>query len=120
MVALAIVPIGNFVFGGGALNLDSVLIVALQATTVGVAGFSATHRAKLALWKSALAGVVVFFVGQLVICLWFVVDGQLESCIQVARGFAMLVWLPAIVGLVGGLLGIVMGRKGERSRRLLD
>ena len=113
MVCLAILPIANYKFGGGLMPHGLIYLI-IRVLVVASAGFLVTYRTKLGVPAAAGAGAIMLFVEQLTVALWFLVDGQPQSIIAVARGFALFVAVAAIVGVLGGLAGKAWGNR-ERA-----
>ena len=104
MVCLAILPIANYKFGVGLMPHGLIYLI-IRVLVVASAGFLVTYRTRLGLPAAAGVGAIMFFVEQLTVALWFMVDGQPQSVIGIARSFALLVAVAAIVGALGGLAG---------------
>jgi hypothetical protein len=77
--------------------------VALTAT----AGYVATRR-RFGLWTAVAAGAIVYFADHVLVKgIWFLVTDDLLAAAGVLVSFVMFVWVPAIIGFLGGLLGKV-------------
>ena len=103
---IAIWPIANFKFGGTLWMLHGVALLALRLLLVAVAGFLVTYRTPRSLWAAGAAGVIMFFVEQVAVnAVFFMVSGQYRSAVAAVESFAVLVWVPCLIGMLGGLAG---------------
>ena len=105
LVCLAILPIANYRLEGSVWMPVGAAYLTFRAVAFGSAGVIATYRTHLSLWGSALAAAIAFFAEQLVAGIWFAVQGQLASAMQVIQVFVLLVWIPAFIGVLGGIAG---------------
>ena len=106
LALLAIWPIANFKFGGGVWMPHGVALLGLRVLLVAIAGYLATYRAPRSLWTAATVGAAMFFVEQVIVVgTFFVLDSQPRSAVNAVESFALLVWVPCLIGTLGGWLG---------------
>ena len=113
-MGLAALPIANYKFGTG-IWLPGLGLLVVRVLIVAAAGYIATNRTKMGLLGAALAGAMVFFAEQMLVGLWFIVDGQFASAVNVVQSFVLFVWAALIVGAIGGLVGRAWQKENSKG-----
>lgn len=110
---LAVWPLASYTVGGTLWLPHGAVLIMMRVAGAGAAGFLSTYRNRRPLWTAAVAGVLAFFVEQvLVIATFLTVDGQHQSAVKAVYVFVALCWFPGVIGLVGGLVGRRFGSPG--------
>lgn len=113
-MGLATLPIANYKFGAG-IWLPGLGLLVVRVLIVAVAGYIATNHTKMGLWGAALAGAIVFFAEQVLVGLWFIIDGQFTSAGSVVQSSVLFIWVALIVGAIGGLVGRVRNSRNSKG-----
>jgi hypothetical protein len=78
----------------------------VRVAIVAAAGYLVTRRGKFGLGYAALAGALVMLADHVLVKgTAFVLDGELGAAFGVLVSFVMFVWVAALIGVVGGVVG---------------